>query len=251
MTMFTEPRKRLIGWVRQQLIGPPESAANGPELRGVLPTERFPCGALYPTSQWGEGIDPASEDVDEAESTTDVTGESLAEPAVVRRYIPPSSLGFSFFVKGEDIRFQVLSRAVRYERTERDEQGQFKNDWSRRELVSSEGNDEEFENISCPGKDQRQSFSNLVDKARLDVQWRHFADGWIVTISLCNAQELADGTTGREYVYERAEKTLFEASLRCVIDAGDVGVYPRVDRSLLDQEEQEIELQYANRNIYA
>ncbi len=252
MTMFMEPRKRLIGWVCQQLIGPPEPAAGGPVLRGVLPTERFPCGALYPTSQWGEGIDPASEDVDEAESATEVAGESLAEPAVVRRYIPPSSLGFSFFIKGEDIRFQVLSHAVRYERTERDEQGQFKkNDWIRRELVSEQEGDEEFENISCPGKEQRQSFSSLVDKARIDVQWRHFADGWIVTISLCNAQEISDGLTGREYVLERAEKSLFEASLRCVIDAGDVGVYPRVNRSLLDQEEQEIELQYANRHIYA
>lgn len=251
MTIFTEPRKRLIDWVSQQLIGPPEPPTDGPELRGVLPTERFPCGALYPTSQWGEGIDPASEDVDEAEGTAEVAGESIAEPAVVRRYIPPSSLGFSFFIKGEDIRFQVLSRAVKYVRTERDKQGQFKNDWSRRELVSGKGDDEEFENISCPAKDQRQSFSNLADKARIDVQWRRFADGWIVTISLCNAQELADSTTGGEYIYERAEKTLFEASLRCVIEAGDVGVYPRVDRSLLDQEEQEIELQHANRHIYA
>jgi hypothetical protein len=249
--MFTAPRKRLIDWVRQQLIGPPESTPDSPVLRGVLPTERFPCGALYPTSKWGEGIDPASEDVDEAEGATGVAGERLAEPAVLRRYIPPSSLGFSFFIKGEDIRFQVLSRAARYERTERDERGQYKNDWTRRELVPAQGDDEEFENISCPGKDQRQSFSNLVDKARVDVQWRHFADGWIVTISLCNAQELADSTTGRDYVYERAEKTLFEASLRCVIDAGDVGAYPRVDRSLLDQEEQEIELQYAHRHIYA
>lgn len=251
MTMFTEPRKRLIDWVRQQLIGPPESVPDNPALRGVLPTERFPCGALYPTSQWGEGIDPASEDVDEAEGVTESAGESLAEPAVVRRYIPPSSLGFSFFIKGEDIRFQVLSRAVRYERTERDERGQYKNDWSRRELVSGQGDDEDFENISCPGKDQHQSFTSLVDKARIDVQWRHFADGWIVTITLCNAQELADSATGREYVDERVEKTLFEASLRCVIDTGNVGVYPRVDRSLLDQEEQEIELQYAHRHIYA
>ena len=250
MTIFTEPRRRLIDWVRQQLIGPPEPVADGPDLRGVLPTERFPCGALYPTSQWGEGIDPASEDVDEAEGATggagEGAGESVAEPAVVRRYIPPSSLGFSFFIKGEDIRFQVLSRAVRYERT-----GRFKNDWSRSELVSGKGDDEAFENISCPGKDQIQSFFILTDNARMDVQWRHFADGWIVTISLCNAQELADSTTGRGYVYERAEKTLFEASLRCVIDAGDVGVYPRIDRSLLDEEEQEIELQYASRHIYA
>ena len=251
MIMFTEPRKRLIDWVRKQLIGPPESAADSPDLRGVLPTERFPCGALYPTSKWGEGIDPASEVVDEADGTNEVAGESLAEPAVVRRYIPPSSLGFSFFIKGEDIRFQVLCRAARYERTERDERGQYKNDWKRKELISGQGDEEEFENISCPGKDQRQSFSKLVDKARVDVQWRHFVDGWIVTVSLCNAQELADSATGSDYVYERAEKTLFEAGLRCVIDAGDVGVYPRVDRSLLDQEEQEIELQYAHRHIYA
>jgi hypothetical protein len=251
MTMFTEPRTRLIDWVRQQLIGPTKPAANGADLRGVLPTERFPCGALYPTSQWGEGIDPASEDVDEAGGTTEVAGESLAEPAVVRRYIPPSSLGFSFFIKGEDIRFQVLCRAARYECTERDERGQYKNDWKRKELNSGQGDEEEFENISCPGKNQRQSFSKLGDKARVDVQWRHFVDGWIVTVSLCNAQELADSATGSDYVYERAEKTLFEAGLRCVIDAGDVGVYPRVDRSLLDQEEQEIELQYAHRHIYA
>lgn len=251
MTMFTGPRKRLIDWVRQQLIGSPELAPDGPVLRGVLPTERFPCGALYPTSKWGEGIDPASEDVDEAEGTTEVAGESLAEPAVVRRYIPPSSLGFSFFIKGEDIRFQVLCRAAGYERTERDERGQYKNDWKRKELIFGQGDEEEFENISCPGNDQRQSFSKLADKARVDVQWRHFVDGWIVTVSLCNAQELADSATGSDYVYERAEKTLFEASLRCVIDAGDVGVYPRVDRNLLDQEEQEIELQYAHRHIYA
>jgi len=251
MAMFTEPRKRLIDWVRKQLVGSPESAADGTDLRGVLPTERFPCGALYPTSKWGEGVDPASEDADEVEVTSDVAGESLAEPAVVRRYIPPSSLGFSFFIKGEDIRFQVLSRAVRYESTERDERGQYKNDWKRRELVSEQGNDEEFENISCPGKELRQSFYNLADKARVDVQWRHFVDGWIVTVSLCNAQEIPDVLTGRDYVFERAKRTLFEASLRCVIDAGDVGVYPRVDRSLLDQEEQEIELQYAHRHIYA
>jgi len=249
--MYIEARKKLIDWVRKQLIGPPEPAADGPDLRGVLPTERFPCGALYPTSQWGEGIDPASEDVDEVEVSSDVAGESSAEPVVVRRYIPPSSLGFSFFIKGEDIRFQVLCRAAGYEHAERDERGQYKNDWNRKELIPGQGDEEEFENISCPGKDQRQSFSKLIDKARVDVQWRHFVDGWIVTLSLCNAQELADSNTGKYYVVERAEKTLFEASLRCVIDAGEIGVYPRVDRSLLDPEEQEIELQYAHRHIYA
>ncbi len=251
MMMFIESRKKLIDWVRKQLIGPPESVPDSPDLRGVLPTERFPCGALYPTSKFGEGIDPAGEDVEELEETSNVEGEGLDEPAIVRRYIPPSSLGFSFFIQGEDIRFQVLSRAVGYERTGRDERGRYKNDWKRKELVSGQGNEEEFENISCPAKDQHQSFCKLAAKARVDVQWRRYADGWIVTVSLCNTQELADSETGKEHVYERAEKTLFEASLRCVVDAGEIGAYPRVDRSLLDREEQEIELQYARRHIYA
>ena len=251
MGVFTEPRKRLIDWVRRQLVGPPAPQANGPDLRGVLPTERFPCGALYPTSRWGEGIDPASEDPDEAEDVWESEDKRLAEPTVVRRYIPPSSLGFSFFIKGEQIRFQVLCRAAGYECTERDERGRYKNEWKRKDLVFGQGNEEEFENIHCPGKEQRQSFPKLAGRARVDVQWRRFSDGWIVTVSLCNAQEIPDGLTGRDYVFERAGKTLFEAGLRCVIDAGDVGVYPRVDRSLLDQEEQEIELQYANRHIYA
>ena len=247
MTIFTEPRKDLIKWVRKQLIGPPQPLPDGPELHGVLPTVRFPCGALYPTSQSGEGIDPVSEDLDVAESPTGLTDESLVEPGVVRRYIPPSSLGFSFFIKGEDIRLQVLSHAVKYDR----KREQNTNDWKRKTLVSGQGEDEEFKNISCPGKDQYQSFISLGNNARIDVQWRHFADGWIVTISLCNALEIADSSTGGEYIVERAEKTLFEAELSCEIDAGDVGIYPRVDRGLLDQEDQEIELQFANRHIYA
>lgn len=249
--MFTEPRRNLIDWVRKQLIGPPEPVDDGPHLRGVLPTERFPCGALYPTSRWGEGLDPTGEDVDESEGAGEVAGESITEPAIVRRYIPPSSLGFSFFIEGNDLRFEVLCRAVGYEPAERDERGRYKNEWNRHSLVSAQGHDEEFENISCPGDDQRQSFLKLEGKARVDVQWRHFFGGWIVTVSLCNTQDLSDKETGRDYVFERAKKTLFEASLRCVIDSGEIGVYPRVDRSLLDPEEQEIELQYKDRRIYA
>ncbi len=256
--IYVEPRKKLVDWVRKQLVGPRESAGEGPDLVGMLPTERFPCGAIYPTSQWGEGIDPASEDVEDVEASVNGAGESSAEPAIVRRYIPPSSLGFSFFIKGDRIQLQVLCSAVQYQlkerdEKERDEKGRFrKTEWTREALISAQGNDEDFENIAGPGKNLRQKFYKLGDKkARVDVMWRRFADGWIVTISLCNAQEISADQTSRDYVFERAEQTLFEASLRCMIDAGEVGVYPRVDRSLLDDEEQEIELQYAHRHVYA
>ncbi len=251
--IFVEPRNRLISWVRKQLIGPPDPVGvNRPDIIGVLPTERFPCGALYPISPAGEGIDPASEEGEDVDEIPSLTGEAQEEPAVVRRYIPPSSLGFSFFIKGEDVRFQVLCNAVRYERTERDERGRFKNDWTRKQLPPGDQNGEEFENVVCPSKELRQSFEKLDGKARMDVEWRRFADGWIVTISLCNANKIAnDEQKAGDFVFERAENTLFEATLRCVIDAGKIGAYPRVDRSLLDEEEQEIELQYADRHVYA
>ena len=251
-SIFVEPRERLISWVRTQLIGPPDPVEDSLDLIGVLPTERFPCGALYPISPAGEGIDPASDDRNEDDTLPDLAGETKEEPAIVRRYIPPSSLGFSFFIKGENIRFQVLCSAVQYERTERDERERFKNDWTRKQLTSEAQSAENFENVVCPSKKSRQSFTKLDGNARVDVEWRRLADGWIVTISLCNSNEISNNEqTARDFVTERAEKTLFEAALRCVIDAGEVGAYPRVDRSLLDEEEQEIELQYADRHVYA
>lgn len=251
--LFVESRERLNDWVRKQLMGPPILMESGPDIFGVLPTERFPCGALYPISPSGEGIDPASDDEGEVDLIANGAGETKEEPAVVRRYIPPSSLGFSFFIVGEDIRLQILCSAVQYERTERDERGRFKNDWTRKSVVAAAQGDEEFVNVSCPSRNSRQSFEDkLGGNARLDVEWRRFADGWITTISLCNSNAvLNEEQMAGTFVFERAEKTLFEASLRCVIDVGEVGAYPRVDRSLLDEEEQELELQYAHRHVYA
>ena len=44
---------------------------------------------------------------------------------------------------------------------------------------------------------------------------------------------------------------LFEARLECVIESGELVDYPRVDPSLLTEEEQELELQYRQQRIYA
>ncbi len=261
MTLFTEPRKQLVDWVRQQLIGPPTPVPDGPELQAVLPTERFPCGTLYPISQEGEGVDPLAPNTEDMEDIEQGEGQGYLEnekfektsPVHTRRYIPPSSLGFSFFIQGENIQFQVLCRGVYYMPVgERNAEGRYiAKGWTRKELASGRGDSEDVEHIICPRKAQRQTFVKLDKKARIDVQWRSFADGWIVTVSLCNAQQLTEGAPAKDYAAERAEKTLFETGLRCVIEAGSVGDYPRVARHLLDEEEQELEIQYAHRHIYA
>lgn len=252
--IFVQPREQFVDWVRKQLVGPPwlarDKQGNEPDLLGVLPTERFPCGAIYPISATGEGIDAAGDGMEGAEATSDAPDDTSADPAFVRRYVPPSSLGLSFFIKGDDIRLQLLCSATRYEHTIRDEKGQYKNDWTRQPLGADDGEDA-VENVSCPAHRERgrESFSKFQDRARLDVLWRPFHDGWIVTATLCNAQ--TEDTNADKFAFDRAEKTLFEAKLRCVIDAGEIGAYPRVNRNLLDEEEQEIELQYSHRHIFA
>lgn len=245
---FVEPRKRLVEWVRRQLIGPPAPTADGPDLRGISPTERYPCGAIYPISSTGQGIDPVGEDEDDAETASDAQDDAFADRGIVRRYVPPSSLGLSFFITGQDVQLQLLVSASRYQFQKRNERGEYLNGWTHFSLASDAGK-EEFINVSCPDAEGPQRFhqSVLQDHGRLDVLWRRYANGWIVTTTLCNFQMEGDDSSASD----RAEKTLFEARLRCVIESGEVGAYPRVDRSLLDDEEQEIELQYAHRQIYA
>ena len=50
---------------------------------------------------------------------------------------------------------------------------------------------------------------------------------------------------------DRVSKSLFEARLECIIESGDLVEYPRVEPSLLTEEEQELELQYRDKRIYA
>ena len=119
VVVYVRGREKLVNWLRQQLIGP---AGEG-EL-AVSPLVRYPTGVLYPIEPGESGVDPASADLAEAldsarledqeEETlaTDAAeGESLAQPARRRRYVPPSSVGFSFCVRG-DVRLSITASAA-------------------------------------------------------------------------------------------------------------------------------------------
>lgn len=255
---YTEARKRLVNWVSRQLIGPPEAteATEGGHFLNVDPITRFPCGALYPAIDDGEGLDAVSEDpAPPVESNED---EISAEPTVnQRRFTPPSSLGFSFFISGSDIKLQILCAAVSYSRRNagsggrsRDAAGRFSNEWIRHKLVP-DGDDEEFVEASPAGGRLQQS-QVLGGRARVDILWRQSEAGWIMTVSLSNLQQLPSAQEGPgEFRIDQVEGTLFEARLRCVVDSGEIAPYPHADRSLLDAEEQETELQYRHHQIYA
>ena len=236
VVVYVRGREKLVNWLRQQLIGP---AGEG-EL-AVSPLVRYPTGVLYPIEPGESGIDPASADLaamdsarledqeEETLATNAEEGESLAQPARRRRYVPPSSVGFSFCVRG-DVRLSITASAAiyrlkarRHERTPIEEQTLI---WSRADQPS------------------RRIWE---DRAGIDVRARPHRDGDILTVTLVNRGEIANVASR----IERVGKSLFEAQIECAVEGGQLVEYPRVDPSLLTEEEQELELQYRDRRIYA
>jgi len=260
---YSKLRKKYIQWIRSQLVGP---AFNQEEnLNGISPIDRYPTGVLFPIVKGGEGIDPASEsqsipieeDLDSEDETS--VGPKAVEPSQkTNRYMPPSSVGFSFFICGDQIEFQVQYFAVRYERgEERSDEGRYlSRNWKRIPLLIG---DDHVGNYSIDGvlKDNKSKGplkfrdSVLQGHAELDVLSRPFADGWIVTVSLCNSSCVSLDGGAEEWNHAKNELSLFEVGLVCTLDKGEVGVYPKVDPQLLSDEEQELELQYTHHHIYA
>ena len=253
--MYVEARKRLVDWLRRQLIGP---AAKG-SLR-MSPLDRYPIGVLHPVEPDLSGIDPASADheesepalLDDQEDSTPAHDESdeqsFARPARRRRYVPPSSVGFSCFVRGEARLSVTCSAAVYRGAGERGETGRFQpREYARTELPECTVSWSSATGATEPGG------TIWEGRAGVDVRARPHRDGLIVTVTLCNREALDSSVPPNLKARDRVTKSLFEAQLACVVESGELVEYPRVDPSLLTEEEQEqeLELQYRQQRIHA
>ncbi|MDJ0862814.1 MAG: helicase-related protein [Gammaproteobacteria bacterium] len=250
--VLTKHRDRIYSWLRRCLIG------SGEDLIGIKPLDRYQTGILFPVVRGEFGLDPAANDVDagsdafEQEEDADEPGQAgRGTSPRRRRFAPPSSVGLSFFVAGNQVRFQLIPRGVRYVSGKtRDKKGRFVGENWNREVL---GGDAEGWNLAAP--EQRRVLTEreavLADRAELLVLWRPLANGWLVTASLSNTQSLEPVRAGREDTQKRNENALFEVELECVVDAGNVGPYPGVAYENLSHEEQELELQYRHHRVYA
>ena len=251
--MYIEARKKLVDWLRLELIGPASEGG-----LSMSPLDRYPTGVLHPVDPNVSGIDPASAGQEEAEpallddqeETTGADDESeartLAQPARRRRYVPPSSVGFSCYVRG-DVRLSITASAAVYRGVEdRDAAGRFQlREYVRAELP------ERTVRWSSPVGPCEPGETIWEGCAGIDVRARPHRDGLIVTVTLCNRGELDPRIPPRLRTRDRVDRSLFEARLECAIESGELVEYPRVDPSLLTEEEQEIELQYREQRIYA
>ena len=267
-----QQRDRVYRWLWRCLIGPGEavdSESTGFDLHGISPLERYQSAILFPLVKGEEGIDPAGETdsrvefIDDDEAVVSdglpLEGEQAGQPGQPdplarpkRRYTPPSSAGFSFFIAGDDIRLQLIPRAVHYRAdSKRGMGGRYAEQVWQRIPLGTDG--VEARNLQPPGPTDANPWRETVfdGRAELFALWRALADGWLVTLSLSNITELPDIPDIVQWKRARNHAALFEASLQCVVDAGEVGPYPGVQYSLLSEEEQELELQYREHRIYA
>lgn len=225
----------------------------------MSPLERYPTGVLHPIDGSSSGIDPAAEDEvepalldddEDAEVDGEEDGQPLARPVRRRRYVPPSSVGFSFYMRGT-VRLAIAASAAVYRRPgERDEVGRFQRaEYGRSALPNTAV---EW-SASAPWTSHLiwNDCAGWTGSAGIDVHTRPHNDGRIVTVTLCNRTALARADRAVDRTRARVEGALFEAHLDCSIESGELLEYPRADLSLLTEEEQELELQYRKRCIYA
>ena len=258
---LSDHRKTLFRWLRRCLEGPRSNTAYESEeniLNGMRPLDCFQIGILYPIVRGEAGIDPATEEAEEDEDDAppdarpaDVESDESETAKSVRkkpRYVPPSSAGFSFFVQGDEIRLQINPWGVRYEL---EPQYHKPNRWIRKPFSDRLLLLPPFLSPTSRAA-SAEALSPVFDgRAEVQVLWRPYKKGWLTTVSLSNRQIFPDEISARAYPDRQNQLCLFEVRLECIIESGHVGTYPRVDPALLSQEEQELEMQYRNRRIYA
>ncbi len=294
--LYVEARKRLVDWLERQLIGPARDDEAGDEI-DMSPLDRYPVGVLHPLESEERGIDRASEaangsvgelgrsgddallsgdDEEEAPADGDPgASKEKAAPIRRRRYVPPSSVGFSFCVRG-DVRLRVEASAAVYAQKLRDEGGRYVGRYSRTELEPASvffagdlthrreeiwpeadpgdrrGNrPPDAPGGPQPGREATEAGPEVRGRAGIDVRVRPHGTDTVVTVTLFNRQTWKRGAGGRQPAVSRVQQSLFETRLDCVVEQGQVVDYPRVDPSLLTDEEQELELQYRERRIFA
>jgi len=259
---YNARREDLYRWLRSCLIGPGTHAGSAPDaanLHRIKPLERYQTGILFPIVKGEDGLDPAAGEIEDLDDASDLQGDqdgaqptasSATQPK--RRFVPPSSVGLSFFVCGEDIRLQLIPRAFCYAlHKRRDDQGQFvEQEWQRIPLGAQDVEARDLVAPAARGTEIRRQ-PVFTGRGELFVLWRPLQEGWLITAALSNTQALQCPNDSQEGAAERSEKALFDAELECVIDAGKVGPYPGVQYDLLSDEEQELELQYRDHQVYA
>lgn len=254
MTSYSEERKKLVQWVKQQLSGEALTFDNGIGHEVLIepnPFNRYTIGILYPPE------DLMSEAGIEETIVAPSAEDSESSFTSSYKYQPPSSMGFSFYADSELKAIRISYQAVRFEKVntaETEIDNHRRRQWKKIYLAEAGLSDD-----SGVGVAVNESSTHYVydGRARIDVTVRSYGDGKIVTVTLANSSRLSEddnshgGQDALTHIKNRVENALFEVALSCHFDKSALRNYPRVSKELLTEEEKELELRYKDQMVYA
>ncbi len=248
-------RSAMVDYLRRELLGPRDGERE--ELREE-PQRRYTVGTLYPRDASAEPV-TREEEEDTAGAAGDAGRGGLREnqaddPVVLANQYLPSSMGLSFYLRGDDPGVAVSVSAARYLEVDRESgtdsgsgsgnrRGRRDRRWQRTPIAASEeGSVLEL----VPGSAGNRTDREILDgTARLNAVWRPGRDGWLVTVTIINSSESHSGTL------PAAEDCLYQVELRCrPAGKGHIAAYPRSRTLTNDQEEHLLDLLYRHQVAY-
>jgi hypothetical protein len=209
---YTEERVKIVSWIEDELTG-----KNVDEFK-IYPLEEIHIGFLYPQV-----------DLKKKEANPTVNKSS-----------PPSSIGFSFFVMGDNVRLSINIKACKYDYLQ-------DKSWNKKKLTDDDGEQIDIilpSNICSVAENSQEV---LYSNGLLTSLWRKHNQGYLVTLSLSNQNKVDSNLRVARSINENA---LFNVSFSAEISEGELLPYPSKDPSLLTDEEKELEFRYRNVNVY-
>lgn len=241
---YAGARSAWLAWVRGTLQGP--KAGEDEEIRRS-PLESYcsailtPATATLATDQ-EDNLDglPALGALPEMQTESEID-EPATERNAHAEILPTSSIGLSFLVT-HDAHLEIAIKGGTYSRQEdKSNAGQGLPRWRRQGF--------EARCTFIPPNQQATVVQSVPDcQADISVRWRKHARNWLVTIALVNRRPIGGGP---RYFEELAKVSFFQTALSCTPIQGRILPYPRLEGVHLTPDEEELELQYRDRKVFA
>lgn len=248
---YAEARHAWLAWVRGTLQGP--KAGEDEEL-ARSPLECYCSGILTPATAGVESDeDEALDDLPDGGDGVTPTehGEPDADATAIGKKVRPdilpiSSVGLSFLVTSDAcLDVTVKGGTYEYERGGKGSNGsQTRPRWCRKPFATTPGECE----FRPPPKPTTVVRPILNGHAEINVRWRCHNKNWLVTVALVNRRQTGGNV---HYSEELAKVSFFQTQLACAPNQGRILPYPRLEGIRLPPEEEELELQYRDRKVFA
>ncbi len=227
-----EGRDRILNYLDSELIGP----VRGPEevISDTVPSQRYTMGVLFPQAA---ELDEVLEEEEEDEKGGSIGEEVSEDPVALSGQWMPSSMGVTFFFTDSQI-LEVEVSGAAYEKLENDTRA-----WKR--IPIAEGDSpEEYRFSSSDRKGAVSKRDALNGRAEVNVHWREFGDGYLVTVTLLNSRHAGESRPD-------PEDCLYQVGLTCSVPDGTIREYPDARSIDLTEREEEMRIIYRDAKTYA